>query len=397
MERSPLPLQGIRVLDFTWLLAGPYATRILADFGAEVIKVQSGKTAKGAESNATPYFNAWNRNKLSITLDMSHPEGRELVLKLVRISDVVIENFTPRVMANWGLNYEALKQVRPDLIMAGLSGMGQTGPWKDFAALGHTITALTGLTYLTSPAEDSPAGIGYAYADPLAGLVAVLAVLGALEHRRRTGQGQYLDISEYEAISSLLGPALLSCAVNHPPAAPPDRTSEGIPAAPYACYRCRGKERWCAIAVFSEDEWHALCRIMDNPSWTKEERFSDLLQRQQHAEDLNELIGQWTINYPPEELMDMLQKAGVPAGVVNNAADLAGDPQLVSRGFFIQLPHPVLGNTTSDGTPIRLSRTPARFRRASPLLGQDNRYGYQDLLGLDEDEFRQYVEKGIIA
>ena len=397
MERSPLPLQGIRVLDFTWLLAGPYATRILADFGAEVIKVQSGKTAKGAESNATAYFNTWNRNKLSITLDMTHPEGRELALRLIGISDVVIENFTPRVMTNWGLNYEVLKQAKPDLIMASMSGMGQTGPWRDFVALGYTIQALSGITYLTSPDKDSPAGIGYAYADPLAGLVAALAILGALEYRQRTGEGQYLDISEYEAVSSLLGPALLDYAVNHTPATPRDKTSEGIPAAPYGCYRCLGDDRWCVIAVFTEDEWHALYRIMDNPAWTKEERFSDLLQRKQHAEDLNELIGQWTINYPPEEVMDMLQKAGVPAGVVNNAADLAGDPQLVSRGFFMQLPHPVLGNTTSDGTPIRLSRTPARFRRAGPLLGQDNRYVYQDLLGLDEDEFRQYVEKGIIA
>ncbi|MDO8785738.1 MAG: CoA transferase, partial [Syntrophales bacterium] len=314
MEKNPL--QGIRVLDFTWLLAGPYATRIMGDFGAEVIKVQSVKTAHGAESNATPYFNAWNRNKLSITLDLSRCEGRELALRLVRISDVVMENFTPRVMANWGLNYEALKQIRPDLIMAGLSGMGQTGPWRDFAALGYTLQALTGLTSLTSPENHSPAGIGYAYADPLAGLIAALAILGALEHRRKTGQGQYLDISEYEAISSLLGPALLDCAVNHPPAVTPDKTSAEIPAAPYGCYRCLGDDRWCVIAAFSENEWHALCRVMGNPAWTKQGRFSNLPQRQQHAEALHELIGQWAINYPPEKLMVMLQEAGVPAGVV---------------------------------------------------------------------------------
>lgn len=175
-------LSGLRVLDFTWVLAGPYATRILADFGAEVIKVQSKKTARGAESNLTGYFNTWNRNKRSITLDMSYPEAKEIVLKLMEISDVVIENFSTRVMANWGLNYERLKEVRPNLIMVSISGMGQTGPWKDFVAFGPTLHALSGLTYLTSYNKDSPIGLGYSYADPIAGLYAALAILAALEY-----------------------------------------------------------------------------------------------------------------------------------------------------------------------------------------------------------------------
>lgn len=390
-------LQGIRVLDFTWLLAGPYATRILGDFGAKVIKVQSKKTATGIESNATGYFNTWNRNKLSITIDMTHPESKELVLNLVKISDVVIENFSPRVMANWGLSYETLKEVKPDLIMVSMSGMGQTGPWRDFVALGPTIQALSSITYLTSYSQGPPVGIGYSYADPLAGLVAALAILAALECRARTGQGQHIDISEYEVMCSLLGPTILDYSVNHNLAVPQGNTSDHVPSSPYGCYKCLGDDKWCVIAVFTEDEWHALCQTMGDPPWTKQEKFSNLLRRLEHQEELDEFLGQWTSNYTPEEVMNMLQEAGVASGVVNNAADLADDPQLKSRGFFIQLHHPVLGNTNSDSTPIRLSRTPARYRRAAPLLGQDNRYIYHDLLELSEEQLRQYIEKGIIS
>ena len=216
-------LSGLRVLDFTWMLAGPFATRILADFGAEVIKVQSGKTATGAESNVRGYFNNWNRNKRSIALDMTHPEGRELVLKLAGISDVVIDNFSPRVMANWGLNYEALKEVNPDLIMVSMSGLGQTGPWRNFVAFGPTLHALSGLTSLTSFPDTAPVGLGYAHADPIAGLYAAFSVLAALECRDRTGQGQYIDLSEYEAICTLMGPALLNVAVNHEEAKAPGK------------------------------------------------------------------------------------------------------------------------------------------------------------------------------
>ena len=390
-------LQGIRVLDFTWLLAGPYATRILADFGAEVIKVQSGKIATGAESNSTGYFNTWNRNKLSITLDMTHPESKELVLKLVEICDIVIENFTPRVMANWDLSYEVLKEVNPDLIMVSMSGMGQTGPWKDFVALGPTIQALSGNTYLTSFAHASPVGIGYSYADPIAGLFAVPSILAALEYRTKTGQGQYIDISEYEAMCTLLGPAFLDYSVNQNSAVPQGNDSDWVPSAPHGCYKCLGDDRWCVIAVFTEEEWRGLCRVLGNPSWSGWERFSTISERQKHTEELNELLGQWAADHTPEMVMGMLQEAGVPSGIVNNASDLANDPQLIARRFFVQAPSQVLGNIKFDSTPIKLSNTPAQSWRSAPLLGQHNRYVYHDLLGLDEQQFSQYIEKGVIS
>ncbi len=390
-------LMGIRVLDFTWLLAGPYATRILADFGAEVIKVQSNKSVTGAESNTTGYFNNWNRNKLGITLNMSHPEARELALKLIGICDVLIQNFTPRVMVNWDLTYEALKEIKSDIIMVSMSGMGQTGPWRDFAALGHTIQALSGITYLTSPDQGPPAGIGYAYSDIVAGSFAAMAILAALEFRSKTGRGQYIDISEYEAMCTLLGPTILDCSVNHAVTVPSGNDTDYIPAAPYGCYKCLGEERWCVIAVFGDDEWLSLCQVMGNPDWTKQEKFSTHLKRKENVKELNELLEHWTINHTPEEIMTLLQEANIAASVVNDASNLANNPQLKARGFFFQAQHPVLGDCTFDSTPINLSRTPPRFQRAAPLLGQDNMYVYNELLGLDNQQLSHYIAKGIIS
>ena len=389
-------LKGFRILDFTWMLAGPYATRILADFGAEVIKVQSKKTVRGAESNLTGYFNHWNRNKRSITLNMSHPEARELVLKLSKISDVVIENFSPRVMSNWGLNYERLKEVRHDLIMVSMSAFGQKGPWRDFVAFGPTLQALSGLTYLTSFAQESPMGLGYAYADLVSGLYAAVAMLAALEYRDRTGKGQYIDLSEYEAICSLMGPALLDVAVNKKDVFPQGNRSEYLPASPYGCYKCSGIDRWCVIAVSNEAEWEGLCRVLGHPNWTREERFSTLSKRKKNEEEMNKLIEQWTVQHTPEEVVNLLQEAGVPTGVVQNAEDLALDPQLIAKDFFIHLEHPVLGDTLSDASPIKFEKEPKGTWKAAPLLGEDNRYVYMELLGLTEGELSSYIDKGII-
>jgi len=389
-------LNGLRVLDFTWVLAGPYATRILADFGAEVIKVQSQKTSRGPESYLAGYFNTWNRNKRSITLDMSYPEAREIVLKLAEKSDVLIENFSPRVMTNWGLNYEKLKEIKSNLIMVSLSAMGQNGPWKDFVGFGPTIQALSGLTYLTSFNKDSPIGMGFAYADIIVGLYAVFAILSALEYRDRTGQGQYIDLSEYEAICTLIGPTLLNASLNQREVLPHGNHPDYTPAAPYGCYKCLGTDRWCVIAVFNEAEWESLCRLMGNPSWTKEDKFSALLKRKENSKELDELIEQWTAQHPTEKVVQLLQEAGVSAGVVQNAEDLAKDPQLTAREFFIRLEHPVLGKTVSDNTPFQFKENSKVSWKAAPLLGEDNRYVYMELLGFTEDDLSSYIERGVI-
>jgi crotonobetainyl-CoA:carnitine CoA-transferase CaiB-like acyl-CoA transferase len=391
------PLSGLRVLDFTWMLAGPYATRIFADFGAEVIKVQSRKTARGAESNPTGYFNTWNRNKRSIALELSHTEAREIVLKLTAKSDVVIENFSPRVMPNWGLDYEKLKEVKPDLIMLGMSAMGQGGPWKDYVAFAPTLHALSGLTHLTSLEKRSPLGPGYAYADIVAGLYGAFAVLAALEYRDGTGQGQYIDLSEYEAICTLMGPSLLDASVNEKEIQPQGNCPDYITAAPYGCYKCSGKDRWCVIAVSGEEEWQSLSRVLGHPDWTKEKKFSTAAKRKESRKELDEILTKWTTQHTAEEVVNLFQEAGISAGVVQNAEDLSKDPQLMARNFFVELEHPVLGKTISDRSPIRFEEDLTVDWKAAPQLGEDNRYVFLELLGFTERELANYMERGIIG
>jgi crotonobetainyl-CoA:carnitine CoA-transferase CaiB-like acyl-CoA transferase len=328
---------------------------------------------------------------------MSYPEAKEIVLKLTAMSDVLIENFTPRVMSNWGLDYEKLREVKPNLIMISISAMGQTGPWRDFVAFGPPIQALSGLTVLTSYDPAAPLGLGYAYADSIAGLYAVLSILAAMEYRDKMGQGQYIDLSAYESMCTLLGPALLDVSLNKQEVRPHGNRSEYLNAAPYGCYKCLGLDRWCVIAVHNEEEWHALCQALGQPVWTREEEFSNLSKRNEHADELDQLLGQWTGQHTAEEVVELLQKVGVPAGVVQNAEDLARDPHLKAREFFTYLEHSLLGSTIADRSPIKFNDDSVAGWKAAPTLGEDNRYVYMELLGLTEEEFSSYVEKGVIG
>ncbi|MFA5064684.1 MAG: CoA transferase [Dehalococcoidia bacterium] len=392
-----MPLEGVRVLDFTWMLAGPYATRLLADFGAEVVKVQSRQTATGAEDNQTGYFAAWNRNKLGITLNLSRPEAHNIVIELVRKCDIVMENFTPRVMRNWGLDYARLREANPKLVMVSLSGFGRGGPWENYAALGSTVQALSGLTGLTSYGDGRPCGIGFALADHVSGLYAALAALSALRRRDATGCGEYIEISELEAACSTLAPEFIYLSLGGNAAGPRGNIPAHQTAAPYGCYLCKGDDSWCVIAVHDEEEWLSLCRAIGDPAWARQSKFADLRARYENAGELDRLIGEWTRTRTNREVMQILQASGVPAAAVNDASGLAADPQLCERGFFIDLQHPYLGKIRADGNPIRLSATPARFKSAAPLLGADNRRIFMDLLEMDEERFNTLVSQGVIG
>jgi len=372
-------LKGIRILDFTWVLAGPYATRLLADFGAEVIKVQP-LLPREEDDFARGYYNTWNRNKLGITLDMSKPDGIALAKKLALSSDAVVENFTPRVMANWGLDYENLKAIKPDIIMLSLSAMGSTGPCRDYTGFGPTIQAFSGLTHLMSYPGGPPLGPGTAYADHVGALFACLALLGALDYRRRTGQGQYVDVSQVEAMASLLGDAFIPAK---------EKAFQGV-------YRCKGDDRWCAIAVSTDEEWRGFKKALGNPPRAEDKRFATLASRLRNKKALDELIEDWTKTRSAEEVMSLLQKQGVAAGVVQSARDLAQDPQLKERGFFIELDHPQMGRTISGATPLRLSDTPPLYSRPAPLPGQDNDYVYGELLGLSKGDMNRLKNQGVI-
>jgi len=401
-EKKPYPpansgnvLAGIRVIDFTRMLSGPYATRILGDFGAEVIKIQSRSTAQGVERNDTPYFGAWNRNKRSICLNLNRPEARDLILKLTARSDIVVENFSPRAMANWGLTYKRLRQVKPDLIMASISAMGQTGPWKNYVGYAPTFHALSGIIAQSSQSPEVPIEIGNPYGDVIAGLYAAIAILASLEYRNRTGKGQYIDISAYEAMCTLLGSSLMEdhfvLTENGPPKAMESYGADAL----CGCYPCSGDDRWCVIRIVHDTEWQSLCRILNKSEWMSH-KFSANAWRRKHRSELDKVIAEWTIRYSPKTIVRRLQKEGIAAGVVQNAEDLARDTQLAARRFFISMEHPALGTTHSDRSALWPWReTPAGWK-AAPLLGEDNRYVFVELLGKSEADFQSLIKNGII-
>ena len=339
------------------------------------------------------YYRNWNRNKRGITLNLSRPEGVSLAKKLVAISDIIIDNFAPRVMANWGLDYENIRQIKTDIITLSMPVMGQTGPWRDYTGFGPTVQAFSGMTWLTSFHGESPLGPGFSYADHVAGLYAAAALLGALEYRRRTGQGQRIDVSQVEAMTSLLGGAVMASAVGR---GVRPYGNESPLAAPHNVYRCAGENRWIALAVSTEGEWLGFRRALGNPSWAEEKRFATLAGRLDNNEEMDGLIERWTVERTAEEVMTLLQRNGIAAGVVHNAADLARNPHLLAHGFFIGIQHRDSEETVTDATPIKLSETPADYRRPAPVPGEDNDYVYRELLGMNAGEIASLAENGVI-
>ncbi|MGD9143758.1 MAG: CoA transferase [Dehalococcoidia bacterium] len=382
-------LKDIRIIDFTWVLAGPYGTRLLADYGAEVIKVLPLLPAEDDTPFARSYYNYWNRNKLGVGLNLNSPEGIKLAKKLVAVSDAVIENFTPRVMANWGLSYENLKKIKQDIIMLSMSVMGQTGPWRDYTGYGPTVQAFSGMTALTSFGKKAPLGPGFSYADHVAGLYASMALLGALEHRRQTGEGQFIDISQVEATASLLGGAIMETSSGEEVG---PRGNYSSKAAPHNVYKCRD-DSWIAVSVYSDDEWDRLKSVMGNPLWADDEKYTGLSGRLDNRKELDDILEKWTRRYSGKELMTLLQINGIAAGVVQDASDLMNDPRLVTRDFFIKDKE---AKEIVDASPIKFSRTPAIYRGDAPATGRDNDYVYRRLLGLSVDEITRLEEQGII-
>jgi benzylsuccinate CoA-transferase BbsF subunit len=380
------PLTGLRVLDFTWIVAGPTATRILADLGAEVIKIERRDSLDFGDRRGG-FTGTLNRGKLGTVVNVSDARGLELVRRLVAHVDVVIDNFSARVMRNWGLDYEHLRAIRNDIIAISMSGFGQTGPHKDYVSYGPTLQALSGLTHLMRHPGGEPAGFGFSYSDLVGGYSAALAVLAALVHRKRTGRGQMIDLSQFEATCAVFGPTLLDIAVNGRPAEPAGNGSQEAAAAPHGVYRCSGDDRWCVIAVFTDDEWLRLVDVLGAPDWAGEPRFASLGDRLRNREALDRLVEAWTARRSPEDVAERLQRAGVRAGVVANAEDLCvRDPHLAARGYWVRVNTPEGGEVTVDGVPYRLGATPACVSGPGPLLGEHTDEVLERLLGLDDAE-----------
>jgi crotonobetainyl-CoA:carnitine CoA-transferase CaiB-like acyl-CoA transferase len=397
ISRNAGILEGVRVLDFTRVLAGPYATRLLGDFGAEVIKVQSSKISTGVEDEGSAYFRTWNRNKRSITLNMSHPKAVPLLLQIVEHCDVIVENFAPRVMANWGLDYAVLRKARSDIIMLRMSGFGQTGPWREYVAFAPTVQSLAGLTSLTSYSGTEPIGPGVSPADTIAGLYGAVGILAALEYRERTGRGLFIDLSELESLCTTLGAGLLDVFLRGEAVAPQGNSPLFENAAPYGCYPCSGKDRWCVIEVHTESEWQALCRVMGHPPWAADPSFSTAARRRMNAAELDAKLGSWTLLQTAERIVLDLQQAGVPAGIVQDAGDLVRDPQLAARGFFTTLVRSPAEGVLNERCPIRFYPDRPPVFRPAPRLGQDNDYVFQELLHLSESTYRSLREEGVLT
>jgi len=400
-----LPLQGIRVADFTWAWAGPYATMLLGLMGAEVIKIESTKRPDHSRMrslaagptfggpNQAPIFNDLNLNKMSITLDMTRPKAVELAKRVVRISDVVAENFRPGVMDKLGLGYEVLKEVKPDIIMLSSSAVGGTGPNRHYVGYAPTFAALGGMAHLTGYPDSAPIPM-MGSSDLRSAATSAFAILAALYHRAQTGEGQHIDLSSTETIAVLVGEAFLEYTMNG--RIPTREGNRDRIMAPHNVYPCQEENSWVSIAVATEEEWQALCHTMGDPAWVKDEKFSDAYRRWQNQEELDRLIGEWTINYSPTEVMEKLQKVGVAAVPSFSGLELFQDPHLKERGFAKEVQHPAIGKRLVVNAPWKFSATPAEVSRYGPLLGEHNQYVFGELLGLPQDEIQRLVAEGVI-
>ncbi len=385
-----LPLDGLRVLDFTHVLAGPYATRIMGDMGADVVKVGAISRPGNAPGNA--YYTMWNRNKRSLALDMSTQEARAVCRRLCERADIVIDNFSVGVLERWGAGYQDVRNVNPGVIYISMSGMGQDGPWSSFVTYAPTVHALAGLTYLTGEPGHAPIGLGVSYNDHLAGLHAVVAALSAVESRRRSGRGQFIDVSQFEIGVNFAGPSLLDYFVNGRAAEPSGNRLPYDRAAPHGCYPCRGDDRWVAIAVMNDAQWRALRGVMGDLTWARDQRYDLVEGRVEDIAELDERIAQWTRRIESTEVQSLCQAAGVPAGVVQTGEDLVErDPQLRHSGFFTTTDDAGLEGAPVpiDALPLHFSRTPVRSYRAPRALGADNAAILGEWVGLSEEEVRR--------
>ena len=408
---TKLPLQGVRVLDLTWIIAGPIAVRVLGDFGADVVKIEHEQSVDSVRMgrpivgdaptlNNSGFFNYVNRNRRSMLLNVRHPEGMALLKRMIAVSDVLIENFSSGVLASWDLDYPQLREIREDIVYCSISGFGHTGRDREYTTWGPTAQALGGLTAMSGMPGKPPAGWGYSFMDHVAGYAAAEAILMALHHRNRTGEGQHIDLSQVEAGIVLTGPAVLDYTVNgrswRREGMPPGNRAWQPEVAPHNTYACAGEDRWIAIAVMNDAEWQALVRAMDEPAWAEDERFASNAGRLAHQDELDRHLAAWTAGFEDYALMTLLQSAGVRAGVCQKPGDrVACDPQLAARGWWQTIEHPELGVCEYDGVAPRLSETPGALRRPSPTLGQHTHEVASEWLGMSDEEIGEHEALGV--
>jgi crotonobetainyl-CoA:carnitine CoA-transferase CaiB-like acyl-CoA transferase len=410
---ADLPLEHVRAVVLTQAWAGTLATQLLGDMGADVLQIEALRRPDvwrggygpddltgiypDGDPGAHPYnrcarFNSVNRNKRSLTLDLNSADGKRLFLELVREADVVAENFSARVMKNFGLDYPALQQVRADIIMLSMPAYGCTGPYSSYGGIGGTAEPMSGISSLQEGPNGTPLNSGIMYPDPVAGLMGCAAILMALHHRQRTGQGQFIDLSLQEASITFIGEQVLEYTMTG--RVPSRLGNRDRWYAPHGTYRCLGEDAWVSIAVRSEDEWRRLCVLIDRP-WTADTRFANAAGRRTYAAELDAYLEAWTNEQKAAAAMARLQAQSIPCAMVLTPWTVFDNPQLQARGFFEKVSHPEAGTHLYAGIPWKLSRTPGRVRMAAPCLGQHNEEILGGLLGLSPEKIARLSAQGI--
>jgi len=400
-----LPLSGVRVLDFTWVGAGPITTQMLAVYGAEVIKVESAtrldtlrllppyKDGK-AGSERSGYFSNRNPNKKSIALNMKNPRALEVITELIKKSDIVCDNFTAGAMEKWGLGYEDVRKIKPDIIYACMPLMGIDGPHVNYRGFGVQVNSIIGILHLAGFPEKGPFGMGTNYPDHVMNPMQTgFAILAALRHKRKTGEGQFIELSQIEAPLCALPTSIMDYKMN-------GRVEERMgnqhfDFAPHGVYPVQGKNRWIALSVQTEDEWQALKSVMGMPEWAEQAKFATNAERMANQAELNELIERWTVDFNGVDLVRLLALAKVRAGMVNDARDALRDPQLNYRNHFVYLDHSVMGYHVYNSSPVHMSKTPAVLDQSASLLGEHTKQVMQDLLNMDEATFEELQKDGV--
>jgi len=396
-------LEGIRIVEFGWAVVGPLTTSWAGNYGAEVIKIET-NTRPDIIRSMTPFINdekdidkslffgRENSSKYSMALNLRHPDGIQLAKKIIEKSDIVLDSYTSGVMDKYSLGYEDLKKIKPDIIMLSSCMYGQTGALRKMPGYGVPLTAISGISYLCGWPDRAPTGPYGSYTDYLVPRFNLLALIGALDYRRRTGEGVYIDASQLESSVQFVAPLILDYGVNQR-IGHCDGNSSPI-AVPHSVFPCSGKERWCAIAVFNAEEWTGFCDALEAPPWSREARFSSFEGRKENEGDLNKLIAEWTRTRSAREVMEIMQAHGVAAGVVNNGEDLANDPHLAHNGYYSELEHPKMGSISYPAHSIEFSNCEQKVKR-SPCLGEHTEQICKEVIGLSDREFETLFEAGV--
>lgn len=403
--KGKAPLEGIKAIDLGWIGVEPVTMRYLADWGATVIRVESHKAVDTlrvgrpfkdniAGVDRSAWFAQYNASKLGMTLDLSNPESKKVVVRLLKWTDIISSSFRGEALKKWGLDYDSVRKMKPNIIYFETGMLGHWGPNAAFRGYGGEATSLAGFVYPTGWPDRDPVPPAYAYSDFVNPPIGVAAIMAAMDYCRRTGKGVHLEQSQQECTIPLQVAALLDYSVNGRIA---ERNGNRDPlGAPHGAYACTGEDRWCTIAVFTEEEWKAFVRAIGSPAWAKQSKFATLADRKRNEDELDALVSAWTKSKSREEVVSILQSAGVAAGAVQDAKDLFEDPELKHRQHFQARKHGGIGVHNYDTFAFRLSKTPFQIS-AGPCLGQHNEYVYKELLGFSDEEIAEFITKGVIT